>query len=264
VITDSHLRSVTAATAPGQGDGARYRSAPTALRPHQADRPHRPATSREVVHLPSAIPAVIPAAAPARPGEQGPGGLPRTGLNLPRQMPFDRWLNIGRTLAVTASSSAWCLGDWLIYGEACYSGRYRDAIERTSLEYKTLRNYAWVARKFRLERRHEALSFGHHAEVAALPEPEQDFWLRKAEGLGWSRNDLRREVHTSLRERQDGPALVSAGGDADADSAFRALQLDFTPEQLEVIGQAASKARLAVDAWATATLERAALQEVNS
>ena len=37
--------------------------------------------------------------------ETGPAALPRIGLDLPRQLPFDRWLSIGRSLAITASSS---------------------------------------------------------------------------------------------------------------------------------------------------------------
>ena len=117
-------------------------------------------------------------------------------------------LRIGRQLEAVASSSAWCLGDWLSYGRAAYAGRYRDAVEQTSLDYQTLRNYAWVAGRFPLSRRRDTLSFGHHAEVAALPEPEQDFWLRKAGDLGWSRNHLRCEVRASLRERRAGPAIT--------------------------------------------------------
>lgn len=35
-----------------------------------------------------------------------------------------------------------------MYGQAAYTGRYRDAIEQASLDYQTLRNYAWVARRF--------------------------------------------------------------------------------------------------------------------
>jgi hypothetical protein len=93
----------------------------------------------------------------------------------------------GRPGRCVASSSAWCLGDWLNYGQSAYPGRYQDAIEGTSLDYQTLRNYAWVARRFSLSRRRDRISFGQHAEVAALPEPEQDFWLRKAEELCWSR-----------------------------------------------------------------------------
>jgi hypothetical protein len=38
-------------------------------------------------------------------------------------------------------------------------------------------NYAWVARKVELERRHETLSFQHHAEVSFLALKEQDKWL---------------------------------------------------------------------------------------
>src|SRR5580658_7119478 len=51
--------------------------------------------------------------------------VPRKGLQLPRQLPFERWISIGHRLSVLYTSSAWCLGDWLIYGEETYSGRYR-------------------------------------------------------------------------------------------------------------------------------------------
>lgn len=129
--------------------------------------------------------------------------VPRMGLQLPRQLAFDKWLGIGQQLSSLRSSSTWCLGDWLTYGETAYSGRYRDAIEQTSLNYQTLRNYAWIAKRFSFERRHETLSFGHHAEVASLSEPEQDFWLRKAEQQTWPRNRLRQEVHASLKERSE-------------------------------------------------------------
>src|SRR5215469_9940452 len=86
--------------------------------------------------------------------------ISRRGLNLPRRIPFDKWLRIGIQLCNISSSSAWCLGDWLVYGEASFEGRYREAIEQTSLDYQTLRNYAWVVRKFSLSRRRDRLSFG--------------------------------------------------------------------------------------------------------
>src|SRR5215472_6187768 len=64
--------------------------------------------------------------------------IPRNGLQLPPQLSFDTWLEVGRRLSAIATSSAWCLGDWLIYGETSFTGRYREAIERTSLDYQTL------------------------------------------------------------------------------------------------------------------------------
>src|SRR5215472_6831633 len=77
---------------------------------------------------------------------------PRIGLQLPQQLSFETWLRIGRQLSIAIDSSLWCLGDWLAYGETMYNDRYRIAIERTCLDYQTLRNYAWVARKFSISR----------------------------------------------------------------------------------------------------------------
>jgi hypothetical protein len=202
----------------------------------------------------------------------------RTGLELSLKMTFDKWLSIGRDLAITANSAAWWLGDWLIYGETAFTGRYRSAIEQTSLDYKTLRNYAWVARRFAPERRREGLSFGHHAEVAALSEPEQNFWLRKAETLGWSRNELRHGVRASLREREETggerPETDRVDDDPDTDDgtppvltvdgAGEYFNVQLTPQQLDVIRQAASSAQVTIDIWVTRILEQAALRVVNS
>jgi hypothetical protein len=207
--------------------------------------------------------------------------LPRMGLELPSsvKLPFERWLHIGEFLSTVRTSSAWCLGDWLVYGETAYTGRYRDAIRHTSLDYQTLRNYAWVARRFPMSRRHELLSFGHHAEVASLTEPEQDFWLRKAESMGWSTSRLRREVRASLSERgegglaQDGkePAdLAHSGGEESTDAPGAAadetdqhrhrLQLKVPATQLELCRAAADKMGLSVEAWAIRMLYDAACQ----
>ncbi|WP_270094315.1 LmbU family transcriptional regulator [Nonomuraea sp. SYSU D8015] len=118
----------------------------------------------------------------------------RTGLQFPNRLEFPIWERIGKQISLISDSSAWWLGDWLIYGEKEYADRYRMAIEQTSLDYQTLRNYAWVARRFSLSRRRDKLSFAHHAEVAALSQTDQDLWLQRAEHFGWSRNRLRREL----------------------------------------------------------------------
>jgi hypothetical protein len=197
--------------------------------------------------------------------------LSSPGLRLESGIPFDNWLGIGQRLAEAASNSAWCLGDWLIYGETRFTGRYRSAVEQASLGYKTLRNYAWVARKFAHARRRAGLSFEHHAAVASLPEPEQDYWLRKAELFSWSRNDLRREVRASLSMRGEDldDRGVAAGATTDAhagredagigDTAMASkLHLDVTDDQLAMITEAASRSQLAVGTWAQQMLEQAA------
>jgi hypothetical protein len=118
----------------------------------------------------------------------------RTGLYLPANLSMEAWQRIGRQLFVISDSSAWWWGDWLVFGEKRYADRYQRAIKETSLDYQTLRNYAWVARRFPVVRRREALSFQHHAVVAALPEAEQDELLSQAEKHGWTRNELRRRL----------------------------------------------------------------------
>ena len=190
--------------------------------------------------------------------------VPRVGLQFPRQLAFEAWLGVGAQLAAVAGSSAWCLGDWLIYGQAAYGGRYRDAIERTGLDYQTLRNYAWVAGRFELSRRRDTLSFGHHAEVAALPGPEQDFWLRKAEELRWSTLRLRHQVRASLAQRGQGPPGVEPPSQArrsltgHREGRHVTVQVTLTPRQLEACERAARTQGLTLHTWAAQTLEQAA------
>jgi len=187
-------------------------------------------------------------------GNAGRIVLPNTGIEFPRKFSFERWLAVGRQLASVTSASAWCLGDWLNYGESIYTGRYRDAVEQSSLNYKTLRNYAWVARRFDFARRRGALSFGHHAEVASLPENEQDFWLAKAEQERWSRNRLRREVHDSINERH---ADADAAEGSEEDPSTPHIKVAMTPTQLELCQQAADQAGVSVEEWIMGVIEGA-------
>lgn len=184
--------------------------------------------------------AQVPAApGPASPGVRGlPGGavvMPRRGLQLPQHLSFEGWVSVGRHLSDIYTSSAWCLGDWLVYGEAAYRSRYREAAEQTSLDYQTLRNYAWVAKRFSLSRRRDSLSFGHHAEVAALPEAEQDFWLRKAEELRWPVKRLRHEVRASQAERRSPGGAATLPGSSLSGHPRVLARGDSTAERVERI-----------------------------
>ncbi|MGL5827491.1 MAG: LmbU family transcriptional regulator [Nocardioides sp.] len=204
----------------------------------------------------------------------GSAFLKRSSMTLPPSMPQQVWEDIGAQLATVWHSSAWWLGDWLIYGETVYSGRYQEAIERTGLDYQTLRNYAWVARRFDHARRRDELSLAHHAEVARLPAPEQDYWLRKAVQEQWSRNRLRKEVRASLVERDDVATAVAEGTVGDKARAHTppivpsasvgahpdqvALELELQPDELNRYVQAAESCGLSVSDWAAGVLQTAA------
>ncbi|MEU3404544.1 LmbU family transcriptional regulator [Streptomyces sp. NPDC006670] len=189
----------------------------------------------------------------------------KTGMILPANLPERSWEQIGTNLRELGNSSAWWLADWLRFGEAAYGWRrYKEAIERTGLDYQTLRNYAWVARRFDHHRRRDALSFAHHAEVARLAPPEQDYWLRRAEQQKWSRNELRRSVRAGLAV-QNGTAGLPAGGNEEQPAAARRpqatkvtkLTIELSADQLEHLSKAAAAHGLPVDKWVTRLLETA-------
>ena len=175
----------------------------------------------------------------------------RVGLRLPESLNFGTWERAGLQLARIADSSAWCLGDWLVYGQSNYVDRYRHAVETAGLEYQTLRNYAWVARRYELWRRHEKLSFQHHAEVAALPPEEQDRWLKRAEENGWSRNQLRNHRRLSDNGGQP-PELASV--------ALLKLSVDY--EQVEQWREAARRSSKRYEQWVMTALDAAARREL--
>lgn len=182
-----------------------------------------------------------------------PFAVPKTGFRLPRNLSFDRWLHLGLQLSAINSSSAWCLGDWVAYGMDAFAGRYRNAIEQTALDYQTLRNYVWVTKRFPLHRRRDSLSFAHHAEVAALSEPEQDFWLRKAEELRWPVKQLRQEVRTHLKYRQS-----NCADDNKSSERPTRLNIKIPYEQLEACREAAAIKGIEFDEWIVSAITQAA------
>jgi hypothetical protein len=140
------------------------------------------------------------------PAGDGSARTPYTplGLRLPASLSFERWQALGRRIGSIANASSWWLGDWAFYGEGNYGEKYKQAIAVTGLDYQTLRNYVWVAGRFDLSRRRDKLSFGHHAELAALAEHEQDEWLDQAERSRWSRSELRTHLRSEKRARIPG------------------------------------------------------------
>jgi hypothetical protein len=115
----------------------------------------------------------------------------RTQLRLPANLALAGWRRLGQQIALLSSSSAWWLGDWLICGPAKFPDRYRQALAKTPLDYQTLRNYAWVARKFPVSRRRDTGSFQHHAALPALPACEQQMSLDRASFGDWPPAELR-------------------------------------------------------------------------
>jgi hypothetical protein len=167
-----------------------------------------------------------------------------TSLRLNGQMSIDSWRRVGRQISLVHNSSTWWMGDWLIYGESKYPDRYRRALADSFLDYQTLRNYAWVTRRFAANRRRPDLSFQHHAEVASLDEAEQDRWLDMAARNNWSKSRLRRELRSPLRAIKESHPVQ--------------LMLEIREDQRLRWEKAASEAKSDLKEWISAMLDAAA------
>lgn len=179
--------------------------------------------------------------------------LTDVGLSVPEGLTFEQWAEAAPKISGIASSVAWCLGDWLIYGQQKYADRYHLAIEKAKLDYQTLRNYAWVARKYSISGRRQNLSFQHHAELASLPADERDVWLNKAEQFGWSRNELRKQLREGL-----------AGKETGASASAVMPRVHIARERLEQWRDAAAQSGVDLKSWIVDTLDRASASQLGS
>lgn len=108
------------------------------------------------------------------------------GLSLPETETFDDWRNLGRKLCMSARAVNWLIGDWLIDGAERFGDQAREeaqAIFRSDVQ--RFDPIVKTCRRFPPERRHDALTFGHHAAVAAIEDDaEAEKVLTEAEASG--------------------------------------------------------------------------------
>jgi hypothetical protein len=174
----------------------------------------------------------------------------RIGLHMPTGLSFEDWERAGRQISSLVNSSTWWLGDWLVYGKEHYTDRYQRGIRSAGLQYQTLRNYAWVSRRFAFDRRRPALSFQHHAEVASLRVDEQEIWLDRAEQNRWTTKQLRNAI-----------GLARDGGKPDDGKEVEAKrQLSVPDSRVRCWHKAAQQAGTDLEQWMLTTLDSAAEQ----
>ena len=104
---------------------------------------------------------------------------------------LEQWLE-----AVGGSSLFWW-GDYLVHLASTRGEEYARAKSASGYAPATLWQAAWVCRRVPPSRRLEALSFGHHMEVASLTPTDQEIWLAKADAEGLTSKQLRAEIRQS-------------------------------------------------------------------
>lgn len=169
------------------------------------------------------------------------------GLHIPIDLSYEDWARAGHQLSGILDSSAWWLGDWLVFGKAKYSDCYQLAIQGAGLRYQTLRNYAWVARRFDMSRRRAKLTFKHHAEVASLPEEEQERLLDQAEHELWTTKQLRNAIREGRGEEPEERPLVGTNS-----------RIDVPKNRVSIWRRAADHEGVDFDHWVLTMLDRAA------
>ncbi|HEY0532428.1 MAG TPA: LmbU family transcriptional regulator [Actinoplanes sp.] len=174
------------------------------------------------------------------------------GLSIPPELSYESWERAGRKLSSIVDSSAWWLGDWLVYGKANYANRYKYAIQAVGLRYQTLRNYAWVARRFEMSRRRATLTFQHHAEVASLPVQEQNELLDQAERRSLSTKQLR----DITRDRQGVEPEVAPAQTASSRIAVPENHVITWRKAADLVG-------MPFDSWVLSNLDRIAEQTLH-
>jgi hypothetical protein len=122
-------------------------------------------------------------------------------LVLPKDLSDKEWERVGHSLKTLDERRQWWLGDWWRFGSYSY-GKRAAIVAKGMFPYtfETLMTYGWVAAKVKASIRIETLSFGHHQQVAPLPQRQQKWWLRRAAHNNWSVKVLGERIHD--RERQ--------------------------------------------------------------
>ena len=125
-----------------------------------------------------------------------------TSLTLDEDTSFDNCENIAGLLARIDHSLRWWIGDLLAFTERRYGETFAQLGVKFGLSESTLGNAMFVSSKICPSRRREALTWSHHAEVAGLPESEQERMLDLAVENRWTRLTLRHRIQAKKLEAE--------------------------------------------------------------
>jgi hypothetical protein len=118
---------------------------------------------------------------------------PDGGLDLPTDITYERWEELGGVLVAMEKGILWAIGDWWRYGEHRFGDRAAQAAP-TGYALGTLRAAAWVAERFPKAKRDPDLPWSFYRDVSALPEDEAATLLAQAKAEGLTRQSLRTRI----------------------------------------------------------------------
>lgn len=144
------------------------------------------------------------------------GALTPTGLRLDKlgkTLTYNRCEALAAFLGSLRDSTAWALGDLLVYVEIAFGeNEMHQLAESTGRSPEQLGQYMRVSAKVSAQQRNPALSWTHHRHVAKLAPDDQSYWLSKAEEKRWTSGELWEQVRTDSGSRTGNEGGSEGGG----------------------------------------------------
>jgi hypothetical protein len=134
------------------------------------------------------------------PEEQLPAvSYERHALIIDGPLSWNNYCELVSAVGTMRESVNWWIGDLIIAGELAHGEKAYQPWEAKGHGLVHLQQCAWVAEHVPLHTRVQSLSWTHHREVAALPEPQQAEWLARAQAEGMSS----RQLHECVATKRD-------------------------------------------------------------
>ena len=147
---------------------------------------------------------------------------------------IEEWGDLAASIGEVATSVAFIVGDWLLYGHNLFSMNgindvrvskvdhpsYQRAIEATRLDLSTLQNYAYVSRSIPYSMRSERLSWEHHRLLAKLPDNDKQDWIDTCV----AEEDAGRRMSTRRLRKSLCLGRVATDDDLEPDDADRGIE----------------------------------------
>jgi site-specific DNA-methyltransferase (adenine-specific) len=190
----------------------------------------------------------------------------RLSLTFDPRTPYEEWEKDTRALLDLARGIQWLAGDALAFGEAAFGERASQVLDPDRYSWESVSRMARTSKAIPPGRRRAGVSYSVHAEVAALPPPQQEALLDHAEEhrsteaevrvlARRSRRRLERAAHDGRPVPAVDPSLGVRLGVADArrlplSDATADLVVTSPPYGVEVAYRADGSGDVAADGWA--------------
>ena len=159
----------------------------------------------------------------------------RIGMQITADLSIDEWGELAASIGEVATSVAFIVGDWLVYGQSLFGTdgfpdkkvdhpSYQIAIKTTGLDLSTLQNYAYVSRSIPYSMRSERLSWEHHRLLAKLPDNDIQDWIDTCV----AEEDAGRRMSTRRLRKSLNLGRVATDADLEPDDADRGIENHLT------------------------------------